>query len=65
MFTVLIITVTIDLLLAFGVGMIIASFLFMPCITDMQIEHMRPITKATDGIFLSNDENEILLNTDN
>ena len=65
MFTVLIITVTIDLLLAFAVGMIIASFLFMHRITEMQIEHMRPITKPTDGILLSNDENEILLKTDN
>jgi len=28
----------------------------------MQIEHMRPITKATDGVPLS--DNEILLKTD-
>jgi len=64
MFTVLIITVTIDLLLAFGVGMIIASFLFMQRITEMQIEQMRPITDATSEIPLSDSENEILEQAD-
>ncbi len=60
MFTVLIITVTIDLLLAFGIGMIIASFLFMQRITEMQIKQMRTITGSTTEIPLTEKENEIL-----
>ncbi len=65
MFSVLIITVTIDLLLAFAVGMIIASFLFMQRITDMQIKLMRPITEPSNEIPLSNIENKILEQADN
>jgi SulP family sulfate permease len=45
MFTVLIITVTIDLLLAVGVGMVMASFLFMKRMTDMQISGISTITR--------------------
>jgi sulfate permease, SulP family len=65
MFTVLIITVTVDLLLAFAVGMIIASFLFMQRMTNMQIECMRPITKPIHEVSLSDDENQILEQADN
>jgi SulP family sulfate permease len=49
MATVLIITVTIDLLLAVGVGMVMASFLFMQRITDVQVASMKGITKPGDG----------------
>jgi len=65
MFTVLIITVTIDLLLAFGVGMVIASFLFMQRITEMQIKCMRPITAPHADVNLSAEENRILEQADN
>jgi len=64
MFSVLIITLTIDLLLAFGVGMVIASFLFMDRITKMQIEQIRPITGCTTETPLSGSENEILEQAD-
>jgi SulP family sulfate permease len=49
MLTVLVITVTIDLLLAVATGMIMASFLFMQRITDMQIASMKTITKPGEG----------------
>ena len=65
MFTVLIITVTIDLLLAFAVGMIIASFLFMQRITEMQIQCMRPVTKPHNEVPLTDAENRILEQADN
>lgn len=65
MFSVLIITVTIDLLLAFGVGMIIASFLFMQRMTEMQIENMRPITAPNAQVNLSAQENKILEQANN
>ncbi len=48
MATVLIVTVTIDLLLAVGIGMVMASFLFMQRITDMQIASMKTVTKPGD-----------------
>ena len=64
MLTVLIITVTIDLLLAVGIGMVMASFLFMKRITDMQIASMKTITSPGDGTAyeraLSTQENEIM-----
>ncbi|VAW52209.1 Sulfate permease [hydrothermal vent metagenome] len=49
MLTVLIITVTIDLLLAVGTGMVMASFLFMKRITDIQIASMKTVTEPGDG----------------
>lgn len=45
MFTVLIVTVSIDLLLAVGIGMVMASFLFMKRMTDMQISGISTITR--------------------
>ena len=65
MFSVLVITVTIDLLLAFAVGMIIASFLFMQRITEMQIQCMRPVTKPHNEVPLTDAENSILEQADN
>ncbi len=68
MLTVLIITVTIDLLLAVGVGMIMASFLFMKRITDMQIASMKTITRPSDNTAyeraLSEQEMQILEQAD-
>jgi len=64
MATVLIITVTIDLLLAVGIGMVMASFLFMQRITDMQIASMKTVTNPGDGSIyeraLSKQEKEIM-----
>jgi SulP family sulfate permease len=60
MFTVLIITVTIDLLLAVGIGMVMASFLFMSRMTDMQISNIKPITSVDEETPLSEEEKAIL-----
>jgi SulP family sulfate permease len=49
MLTVLIITVAVDLLLAVGIGMVMASFLFMKRITDIQIASMKTITRPGDN----------------
>ncbi len=64
MFTVLIITVTVDLLLAFAVGMIIASFLFMQRMTELQIKNMRPITRPGTEVPLNDEETEIMQQAD-
>lgn len=60
MATVLFITVVIDLLLAVGVGMVMASFLFLKRVTDMQIQNMRTITSPTDDLPLSEEESDIM-----
>ncbi len=63
MSTVLIVTVTIDLLLAVGIGMVMASFLFMKRITDMQIAGTSAITNPEDigkELALSEQEAEIM-----
>lgn len=60
MFTVLIVTVSVDLLLAFGLGMVMASFLFMQRMTEMQIKNMRSITAPTDELAMSAEENMLL-----
>jgi len=68
MLTVLIITVSIDLLLAVGVGMVMASFLFMQRITDMQIASMKAVkTPGDDSLYeraLSKEETEIMNQAD-
>lgn len=64
MLTVLIVTVAVDLLLAVGIGMVMASFLFMQRITDMQIDSMKTITKPGENSVyeraLTEQETEIL-----
>ncbi|MDH3980135.1 MAG: SulP family inorganic anion transporter [Gammaproteobacteria bacterium] len=60
MFTVLIITVTIDLLLAVGIGMVMASFLFMKRMTDMQISNISAMKHSDAATPLSGEENTIL-----
>ncbi len=60
MLTVLFITVFVDLLLAFGVGMVMASFLFMKRMTDMQIANMRPITEPGGEVPLTEQEADIM-----
>jgi len=68
MATVLIVTVTIDLLLAVGIGMVMASFLFMQRITAMQVASMKGITKPGDGSVyeraLSSQETDIMEQAD-
>lgn len=60
MLTVLFITVFVDLLLAFGVGMVMASFLFMKRMTDMQIANMRPVTAPGGEVPLTDQEADIM-----
>jgi len=60
MFTVLLLTVCIDLLLAVGVGMVMASFLFMKRMTDMQIKGISTITRSGQELPLSDEEQTIL-----
>ena len=60
MFVVFIVTVTIDLLLAVGIGMVMASFLFMQRMTQMQVDGIKTITNSEDAYHLSEEEANIL-----
>jgi len=60
MFVVLGLTVGVDLLLAVGVGMVMASFLFMKRMTDLQIAGMTTITVPDEETPLSLEEAEIM-----
>ncbi len=60
MLTVLIITVSIDLMLAVGVGMVMSSFLFMHRMTELQVKSMSTITQPEQQEYLSDKESEIL-----
>lgn len=59
MLTVLITTVTVDLLLAVGIGMVMASFLFMHRITELQLNSITA-TKKPGELPLSAEETEIM-----
>ena len=60
MFTVLLMTVFVDLITAVAVGMIIASFVFMKRMTDLQISSMRLVTRAEDEAPLSDLERALI-----
>jgi SulP family sulfate permease len=60
MLTVFIVTVTIDLLLAVGIGMVMASFIFMHRMTRMQVDSIRAIKKSEGVQHLSQEEADIL-----
>ena len=60
MLTVFIVTVVVDLLLAVGIGMVMASFLFMHRMTQMQIDGIKTITNSEDAYHLSEEESKIL-----
>lgn len=65
MATVLITTVTIDLLLAVAIGMVMASFLFMQRMTDIQISNMQAITKPdNEAVPLDEQEMQIMQQAD-
>jgi SulP family sulfate permease len=64
MFIVFGLTVAVDLLLAVGVGMVMASFLFMKRMTDLQIAGMTTITVPNEEIPLSEEEIEIMEQAD-
>lgn len=60
MFTVLFITVFVDLITAVSVGMIMASFVFMQRMVDLQLDSITAITETHPESPLSNEESEIL-----
>lgn len=60
MFIVLGLTVTVDLLLAVGVGMVLASFLFMQRMTELQVAGISTITEPDEETPLSEQESEIM-----
>ena len=60
MLTVLLMTVFVDLITAVAVGMIIASFVFMKRMTDLQIASMRLISRPEDEAPLADDERALL-----
>lgn len=60
MFVVFGLTVGVDLLLAVGVGMVMASFLFMKRMTDLQIAGMTTITVPNEEVPLSDEEIDIM-----
>ena len=60
MVTVLLITVFIDLITAVGVGMVIASFVFMKRMADLQLKNSQITTGVDDNQYLSAEESQIL-----
>jgi SulP family sulfate permease len=60
MATVLLMTVFVDLITAVAVGMIIASFVFMKRMTDLQIASMRLISRPEDEAPLSDAERALI-----
>lgn len=64
MLTVFLVTVAIDLLLAVGIGMVMASFLFMHRVTQSQIAGIKSITATDKSHNLSSDEADIVNQAD-
>ncbi len=60
MMTVFLVTVIVDLLLAVGIGMVMASFLFMHRATQKQVEGIDCITKTDNHGYLTDEEADII-----
>ena len=60
MLTVFLITVFVDLITAVAIGMIMASFIFMQRMADLQVESVTAITDPHDESPLSPEESELL-----
>lgn len=60
MFTVLFVTVFIDLITAVAIGMIMASFVFMQRMVDLQLDSITAITDSKQEFPLSDEESKIL-----
>jgi len=65
MMTVFLVTVVVDLLLAVGIGMVMASFLFMHRATQVQVDGIDGVTDASEVNYLSAEEASILDRADN
>lgn len=64
MFVVLFVTVFVDLITAVGLGMVMASFLFLKRMTDLQIASITAITEPSDEMPLTEKEAAILQQAD-
>ena len=60
MLVVLLLTVFVDLITAVAVGIVLASLLFVKCMSDLQLSNIRAITGATDDPSLSEEEKAAL-----
>ena len=60
MFTVLFITVFVDLITAVAIGMIMASFVFMQRMVNLQLDSITAITEPNDETPFSPEESEVL-----
>lgn len=63
MFTVLFMTVFVDLITAVAVGMIMASMVFMKRMTDLQLDNIKAITEPSEECPLSTEENSLFSET--
>ena len=59
MFTVLFVTVFIDLITAVSIGMVMASFVFMQRMVDLQLDSITAITEAKQEFPMSNEEEKV------
>ena len=64
MVVVLVTTVAVDLLLAVGIGMVMASFLFMQRMSDLQLEGITASKGGTDELPLNTEEQAIMADTE-
>lgn len=60
MIIVLLLTVFVDLITAVGVGIVLASLLFVKRMADLQLDNIRMITNGSDGASLTAEEAEVL-----
>jgi SulP family sulfate permease len=60
MVTVLLMTVFVDLIMAVAVGMVMASFIFMKRMTDLQLKNAVATTSATEEVPLNEEEGSIM-----
>lgn len=60
MFTVFFFTVFVDLISAVAIGLIMASFLFMQRMVDLQLKNMEPIISSEAELPLSEEEKQIM-----
>ncbi len=60
MLMVMFLTIFVDLISAVGFGMILASFMFMKRMTDLQLQNIKAITEPGDELPLTDDESAIM-----
>jgi SulP family sulfate permease len=60
MLSVFLITVFVDLITAVAIGVIMASFLFMQRMVNLQLENMKILTSPSEELPLSDDEKQIM-----